>query len=54
MGVSPEDIGYMAYMQAEGLGDYSPEGLVGETIENIKKNFTMHGCYEVQKEWRES
>ena len=54
MGLSPENIGYMAYMQAEGLGDYSLEGLVGETIESVKKDFLMHGCYEVQKEWRES
>ncbi len=53
MGLSPEDIGYMAYMQAEGVGDLSLEGLVGETIESVKKDFRMHGCYEVQKEWRE-
>lgn len=53
MGLDPREIGYLAYMQAEGLGDLSPEGLVGETIESVKKDFRMHGCYEVQKEWRE-
>ncbi len=53
IGLDPMDIGYLAYMQAEGLGDYSLAGLVGETIESVKKDFRMHGCYEVQKEWRE-
>lgn len=53
MGLRPGDIGYLAYLQAEGLGDPSLDGLVGETIESVKKVFRMHGCYEVQKEWRD-
>ena len=52
MGLEPEQIGYMVYMKREGLGDYSLEGLVGETIDKVKKVFRLHGCYEVQKEWR--
>jgi len=41
MGLDPEDIGYMTYMQAEGLGNLSLEELVGETIESVKKDL---GC----------
>lgn len=53
MGLEPEQIGYMFYMQREGMGDYSIEGLVGEQIENARKIFKLHGCYEVQKEWKD-
>ncbi len=54
MGLEPEEIGYLFYMQREGLGDYSLEGLVGESIEDVRKIFRLHGCYEVQREWAES
>jgi len=53
MGLEPESIGYLFYMQTEGLGDYSIEGLVGESIDDVKKIFKLHGCYDVQKEWRD-
>jgi len=53
MGLEPEKIGYMFYMQNEGMGDYSIDGLVGESIANVRKIFKLHGCYEVQKEWRD-
>ena len=53
MGLEPEQIGYMFYMQREGMGDYSLDGLVGESIENVRKKFRLHGCYEVQKEWKD-
>ncbi len=53
MGLNPEEIGYMFYMQKEGLGDYSINGLIGESIESVQKKFKLHGCYEIQKEWRD-
>lgn len=53
MGLEPEQVGYLFYMQKEGMGDYSLDGLVGASIENAKKNFRLHGCYEVQKEWKD-
>ena len=51
MGIGPENIGYLFYMQQEGLGDYSTDGLIGEEIRDVRKTFRLHGCYEVQKEW---
>lgn len=51
MGIEPENIGYLFYMQREGMGDYSTEGLVGAEIKAVSKIFRLHGCYEVQKEW---
>lgn len=51
MGLEPEKIGYMFYMQQEGMGDYSTDGLIGESIEDVKMKFKLHGCYDVQKEW---
>jgi len=53
MGLEPEGIGYMFYMQNEGLGDYSIDGLVGEQIDDVRKVFKLHGCYDVQKEWKD-
>ncbi len=53
MGFEPELIGYMFYMQREGMGDYSLDGLVGESIDSVRKKFKPHGCYDVQKEWQE-
>ncbi len=53
MGLEPEQVGYLFYMQKEGMGDYSLDGLVGESIENVRKIFRLHGCYEVQKEWKD-
>lgn len=51
IGLQPEDIGYLYYLQKEGLGDYSLSGLVGEDIEQIKRNFRLHPTYNIQKQW---
>jgi uncharacterized protein (DUF362 family) len=53
MGLEPESIGYLFYMQREGMGDYSTDGLVGESIDDVKRIFKLHGCYDVQKEWKD-
>lgn len=53
IGVEPEAIGYLYYLKEEGLGDYSLEGLIGESIEKIKQNFVLHPTYKIQKNWRE-
>jgi uncharacterized protein (DUF362 family) len=54
MGLDPGDIGYLWYLQRDGYGDYSLEGLVGERIEPHSKRFKMHSRYAEQKEWRAS
>ena len=51
IGINPEDIGYLKMLQDMKLGDYSPDGLVGESIANVKKTFKMHSLYRIQKTW---
>jgi uncharacterized protein (DUF362 family) len=53
MGLSPENIGYMYYLQHDGYGDYSLDGLVGEHIEPYSRQFKMHPRYAEQKRWKE-
>jgi len=52
MGLQPEDIGYLYYLQKQGLGDYSIKGLVGEDIDRVRHIFKMHPIYEIQKSWK--
>ena len=52
MGLQPESIGYLYYLQEEGLGDYSLCGFVGEDIEQVKLNFKLHPTYSIQKNWK--
>jgi len=52
MGLNPEDVGYLYYLQQKNIGDYSLEGLVGDKIENCRKKIKMHPTYEVQKKWK--
>lgn len=54
MGLQPENIGYLYYLQQEGLGDYSLAGLIGETVENVKQDFNLHPTYNIQKNWKAS
>lgn len=53
MGLDPAEIGYLWYLQKDGYGDYSLEGLVGEQVENYRREFKMHSRYTEQKRWRE-
>jgi uncharacterized protein (DUF362 family) len=53
MGLAPQNIGYLYYLHRDGYGDYSLEGLVGESIEPYSKQFRMHPRYEEQKRWKE-
>ena len=52
MGVEPEGIGYLFYLQKQGLGDYSTNGLVGEAIKDVKAKFKLHPTYNIQKNWK--
>jgi uncharacterized protein (DUF362 family) len=51
IGLEPEKIGYLYYLQKEGLGDYSLDGLVGENIEQVKQDFKFHPTYKIQMCW---
>ncbi len=53
MGLEPQAIGYLYYLEQLGLGSYSYDGLVGDAIEQVKVKFTMHPTYDIQKHWRE-
>jgi uncharacterized protein (DUF362 family) len=53
MGLAPQDIGYLYYLQRDGYGDYSLDGLVGESFEPYCRKFRMHPRYEEQKRWKE-
>jgi uncharacterized protein (DUF362 family) len=52
MGFEPQDIGYLHYLQQDGYGDTSLDGLVGDNIEDIKRTFRRHGTYNIQRQWR--
>ncbi len=52
MGLEPQDIGYLYYLQEEGWGDYSLEGLVGDDIKQVRKIFKLHPTYNIQKNWK--
>jgi uncharacterized protein (DUF362 family) len=54
MGLDPEGIGYLWYLQRAGYGDYSLEGLVGERIEKYSRKFKMHSSYGQQRRWQAS
>lgn len=51
MGLQPENVGYLYYLQKEGMGDYSLNGLTGRNIDEIKHDFSMHPTYNIQKSW---
>lgn len=52
MGLDPKDVGYLFYLQRDGYGDYSLEGLVGEKVERHCRQFEMHSRYDEQKKWQ--
>lgn len=54
MGLSPGDIGYLYYLQAEGRGDYSLDGLVGLAVDKVKKTFSLHPTYNIQSHWKDN
>jgi len=51
MGLQPENIGYLYYLQEEGMGDYSLNGMAGADIDKVKQAFRLHPIYNVQKNW---
>lgn len=52
MGLEPQDIGYLYYLQQAGLGDYSLDGLAGEDIRKARQVFKLHPTYNIQKNWK--
>lgn len=51
IGFEPSEIGYLYYLNEEGYGDYSLDGLVGD-LDSVKKVFKRHGTYDLQKDWK--
>jgi uncharacterized protein (DUF362 family) len=54
MGFDPNNIGYLHYLSEWGIGvaDLDKIIIVGETIENVRKEFTPHPTYLDQLKWR--
>jgi uncharacterized protein (DUF362 family) len=52
IGFEPEDIGYLYYLHQEGRGDYSLDGLVGDDLLKLKKDFKPHSTIDIQSQWR--
>lgn len=52
IGFEPEEIGYLYYLQKENMGDYSLDGLLGDSLELLKRKFKPHGTYDIQCQWR--
>ena len=54
IGFDPEDVGYLYYLQnEEKMGEYSLTNLVGDDLNQIKKNFIRHVTYDIQSQWKE-
>jgi uncharacterized protein (DUF362 family) len=53
IGLQPQDIGYLYYLQEQGVGDYSLAGLVGEDLGQVQKIFKLHPTYNIQKNWKD-
>ncbi len=53
IGIEPEDIGYLYYLHnEEKMGDYSLDGLVGDDLQSLRRDFKKHGTYDIQCQWR--
>lgn len=52
IGIEPEDIGYLYYLRNDGMGDYSLDGLVGDDLNKLRRNFKKHGTFDIQSQWR--
>lgn len=52
IGLEPEAIGYLCYLQEEKMGEYSLENLVGDDLHGLQKRFKTHGTYDIQCQWR--
>jgi uncharacterized protein (DUF362 family) len=52
IGFEPAAIGYLYYLQQEGRGDYSLDGLVGDDLMGLKKTFRPHDTFDIQSQWR--
>jgi uncharacterized protein (DUF362 family) len=52
IGFEPEDIGYLYSLHQEGRGDYSLDGLVGDDLLKLKKDFKPHSTIDIQSQWR--
>jgi len=43
IGLEPEEIGYLCYLQEEKMGEYSLENLVGDDLHQLRRTFKPHG-----------
>jgi uncharacterized protein (DUF362 family) len=53
IGIEPEDIGYLYYLQRDGMGEYSLENMVGDDLNKLRRKFKTHGTFDIQSQWRE-
>ena len=51
IGLKPEEIGYLCYLQEEKMGEYSLENLVGDDLDRLRRTFKTHGTYDIQCQW---
>jgi uncharacterized protein (DUF362 family) len=51
IGLEPEEIGYLYYLQEEKMGEYSLEKLVGDDLHRLRRKFKIHGTYDIQCQW---
>jgi len=52
IGFEPEEIGYLYYLEKEGMGEYSLENLVGADLNKLAREFRRHGTYDIQSQWQ--
>ena len=51
IGLEPEEIGYLYYLQEEQMGEYSLEKLAGDDLHRLRRKFKTHGTYDIQYQW---
>ena len=49
IGFGPGVIGYLYYLNKEGLGDYSLDNLEVDVLSGIKRTLNRHGTFDVQR-----
>ena len=52
LGLEPEEIGYLHYLQQDGMGSCSLEGLVGDDPSALTRTVRRHGTYDIQSQWQ--
>lgn len=54
MGFDPDEIGYLHYLKRAGIGEGNLDKIeiLGEKLENVRRQFKPHTTYSLQRKWK--